>query len=176
MKQNNIILTCFEPFGGRTINASYEVVSSLDYKYDLLPVGYEYISEKLDEILRKNPDYLILTGEAGSYADVTVELVAHNIANGLDNYGIKKEMEDIVPFGPIELETKIDCGHFKNVLISTDAGKYLCNYSYYLALSKTVNTNTKVLFVHFPFLISEGGKYTKGELINKFIDVINSLK
>ena len=146
----NIVVTYFEPFGGRNTNASKEVVTLLsDYKIKELPVSWDKVPFLLDEILNDNPDYLFLIGEAGSYKEITIEKVAHNIAHGVDIFGLNKENEEIILNGKETLSTSFDL-NILPYLISHDAGKYLCNYSYYLALYKS--KLTKVLFVHLPYV------------------------
>ena len=56
---SNIVVTYFEPFGGRTTNASKEVVSLLNnYQLKELPVSWSKIPTMISEILSSNPDYL----------------------------------------------------------------------------------------------------------------------
>ena len=163
-----IFATYFEPFGGRTTNASKEVVTLLrDYQIKELPVSWEKVPFLLDDILSNEPDYLFLIGEAGSYKEITIEKIAHNIAHGIDNYKVGKDNECIIENAPNELITALDLSniHYK---ISEDAGKYLCNFSYYLALSKAINT--KVLFIHLPY-INENVSLLKEQLL----DIIKTL-
>ena len=165
---SNIVVTYFEPFGGRTTNASKEVVSLLkEYRIKELPVSWSKVPDCIDEILSNNPDYLFLVGEAGSYKEITMERTAHNISNGKDNEGVDRDNEPIIDGAQAELITKFDLSKLP-YRISDNAGKYLCNYSYYLALTKT--KNTKVLFVHLPYI-----ENNLDELRNKLLDIINSL-
>ena len=164
----NVVVTYFEPFGGRTTNASKEAVSLLsDFKIKQLPVSWDNVVPLIDEILNDEPDYLFLVGEAGSYKEITMEKTAHNIAHGIDNRG--KNMEDvpIINGGPDTINTKFDLSDLP-YLISENAGKYLCNYSYYLALSKA--KNTKVLFVHLPYVDNN-----LNSLKSSLLDIINTL-
>ena len=163
-----IFATYFEPFGGRTTNASKEVVTLLrDYQIKELPVSWEKVPFLLDDILSNEPDYLFLIGEAGSYKEITIEKIAHNIAHGIDNYKVGKDNECIIENAPNELITALDLSNIP-YKISEDAGKYLCNFSYYLALSKAINT--KVLFIHLPY-INENVNLLKEQLL----DIIKTL-
>lgn len=165
---SNIIVTYFEPFGGRTTNASKEVVSLLsDYQIKELPVSWSKVPELLGEILSNNPDYLFLVGEAGSYSEITVERTAHNISNGKDNGDVNRDNALIIDGNPDELVTKFDLSKL-SYRISDNAGKYLCNYTYYLALSKA--KNTKVLFIHLPYIDNN-----LDDLKDKLLDIINTL-
>ena len=165
---NKVVVTYFEPFGGRTTNASKEVVTLLrDYQIKELPVSWEKVPFLLDDILSNEPDYLFLIGEAGSYKEITIEKIAHNIAHGIDNYKVGKDNECIIENAPNELITALDLSNIP-YKISEDAGKYLCNFSYYLALSKAINT--KVLFIHLPY-INENVSLLKEQLL----DIIKTL-
>lgn len=171
----NIVLTGFEPFNNRSINASYEVISKIENlrKY-LLPVAFNKVEEKIDEILKTNPDVLILTGEAASYNNMTLEKEAHNIAFGKDNDGVIKNDEIIKEDGKDTYITNIDINNIKDIdfNVSTSAGKYLCNYTYYLSLYKTQNTNTKVIFIHFPLIKEQGGEFELDDLVNRLNSIV----
>ena len=162
------IVTYFEPFGGRTTNASREVVSLLNgYQTKELPVSWSKIPSIIDELLSNEPDYLFLVGEAGSYQEITIERIAHNISNGKDNEGVDRNNEPIIVNGKDELLTTFDLSKL-TYRISDNAGKYLCNYTYYLALS--LSLKTKVLFIHLPHIDNN-----LNELKIKLEDIINTL-
>ena len=170
---SNILVTYFEPFGGRTTNASKEVVSSLDgYKTKELPVSWSKIPVALDEIFADEPDYLFLVGENGSFNEIEMELHAHNICNGKDNEGVIKNNEEIIS-GDKECKTTLfNIFKVRGYFISDDAGKYLCNYTYYLALSKA--KKCKVLFIHLPY-ISEEGTNSLDNLKRDLLNIIETL-
>ena len=164
------IITYFEPFGGRKINASKEVVLSLDNSFEKisLPVSWKRVLPVLDEIIKKEPRYLFMVGEAGDYSDVTVELIARNICSGVDEDGVKKDKDRILRATPKTLQTnfKVDNIPFTN---SDNAGRYLCNYVYYITLLRT--EVTKVIFIHVPYLHSKGSR-KKEVLIKKVNEII----
>jgi len=147
--KHKIILTCFTPFGGRDINISHQVVKDSNYPFFILDVKWKEALEELKEVLKQEPDYLILTGEALSYSQLTLEQEAHNIASGKDNSGIFKDNVKIAESGENTYFTTVDCS-FSDIHQGHDAGKYLCNYVYYNALMLTEGKKTKVIFVHFP--------------------------
>ena len=162
-----IFLTCFEPFGSRSINISQMVVDRIRINDNrllekkTLKVSYLDIDKEISEILNTNCDYLLLTGEAGSRAHISLEKVAINqkSAKISDNYGVlfvnKRIDED-----NNEYYTNIDVEKLNKILqekgfdteVSNNAGTFLCNMSYFLALRhvKKYNLKTKVLFIHFP--------------------------
>ena len=164
------LITYFEPFVGRKVNASKEVVLSLPNNYEKLsiPVSWKDSLPVLDKIIKSEPRYLFLVGEAGDYSDVTVELFAHNICSGTDENGVKKDKERILRATPKLLKTNFKIGElpFTN---SDNAGKFLCNYVYYLALLRT--EVTKVIFIHVPFIHSKGSR-KKEALVQKVQEII----
>lgn len=169
---SNILVTYFEPFGGRTTNASKEVVSLLSgYKTKELPVSWSKIPTSLDEIFINEPDYLFLVGEAGSYKVISMEKIAHNICNGKDNDNVNKDNEPIIVGSPDELTTLFDLSKLP-YRISDNAGKYLCNYTYYLALSKA--RTCKVLFVHLPYIEGSGAN-SLDNLRKDLLNIIDTL-
>ena len=145
---NKVIVTYFEPFGGRAFNASMGTALGLSNEYIKigLPVSWNEIDARIAEILSLKPDFLFLIGEAGMIDEPRLELEAHNISKGKDNYGIEKFEEPIIKDGIDTLYTPLKKD--ERFVLSADAGKYLCNCSYYLALSKA--NGTKVIFIHVP--------------------------
>lgn len=164
---NKIVLTYFEPFGGRDTNTSKEVASLFsNYQTLMLPVNWDEVGDVLTRNIPKDTEYLFMLGEAGSYQDVTVELVARNIANGIDNKKVEKENEII---GGTNLITPIVFNK-KDLPVnySFNAGKYLCNYSYYFSLKNM--KGTKVLFIHLPYPRDD---LTLSDMKNKVEEIIN---
>ena len=169
---SKILITYFEPFGERTTNASKEVVSLLDgYIRKELPVSWSKVPSILDEIFINEPDYLFLIGEAGSYKEITMERTAHNISNGKDNEGVNKDNE-LILVGDKEVKTTLFDLSKLPYCISDNAGKYFCNYTYYLALSKA--KTCKVLFVHLPY-IEESGPNSLDNLKKDLLNIIETL-
>ena len=168
----NIIVTYFEPFGGRLFNASKATVDGLplDINRVGLPVSWNDINQRLDEILFDEPDYLFLLGEAGMIAEPRLELEAHNIAYGKDNYGVEKNDEKIVDSGLDTLNTTFVTDDI--FMTSYDAGKYLCNCSFYLSLTKA--KETKVIFIHVP-AFNEGDEENKNHCVEVVTRMITHL-
>ncbi len=171
---SKIVISYFEPFGGKKTNASKEVVAELKINANrvCLPVNWDSVEKELDKILSSEPRYLFMLGEAESYPSVQLERYAHNIATGVDNADNKRSNDLIIKDGPKELETNMDLSSITKYEISHDAGKYLCNYSYYLCLSKTVIT--KVVFIHVPLLHSKGSR-SKVRVVQDVTNIINTI-
>ena len=169
-----IVVTYFEPFGGRTTNTSEEVAGQLPSYFSIeLPVSWDSAGQVLLEKLPKETKYLFLLGEAGSYQDVTVELVARNISNGVDNYGVKKVEEKIdggnnlvtsIVFNKKELPVKYSCS----------TGKYLCNFIYYFSLKNI--KGTKIMFIHLPYPRDDLSINDMKEKVEEIISYVTSNK
>ena len=167
-----VAVTYFEPFGGRTTNASKEVVTALkDYETYELPVSWNQVVLQLKAIFKQKPDCLFMVGEAGSYREITIEKCAHNLANGIDNDNIEKSNTAIIPFAFDCIETQFDLSSVP-FCISENAGQYLCNYSYYNALM--LADNTKVIFIHLPYIEKEGPNSLVNleKQLNQIIDIL----
>ena len=80
MRTLNIIVTGFEPFGGESVNASWEAVKKLqDVQTVLLPVSFRRAVSMIREIVSSHPDAVICVGEAGGRNRISVERVAVNL-------------------------------------------------------------------------------------------------
>ncbi len=164
------IITYFEPYRDRETNASKEVVLALDINAQKvsLPVSWKRSLPVLDQIMNEEARYLFMVGEAGNYPETTVELIANNICSGIDVDGVKKDKERILRATPKSFKTNFKIGDlpFTN---SNSAGRFLCNYVYYISLLRT--EVTKVVFIHVPYLHSKGSR-TKEVVTQKVKDII----
>ena len=103
-----ILITGFAPFGGETINPSYEAVRLLPdeiaghtIKKQELPVTFQEAPVLLAEKVRAiRPDVLISVGQAGGRPDITPERVAINLMDARipDNDG----------FSPVDIPVEKD--------------------------------------------------------------------
>ena len=150
-------ITYFEPFGGRNINASKEIVEAMTTNFEVvgLPVSWKRTLPIINKMIDEEPRYIFLIGEAGNYQNVTVELMARNICSGVDEDGVKKDKERILRATPKEFKTNFNVDGL-DCITSTNAGKFLCNYVYYICLLRT--EVTKVIFIHVPYLHPKGSK------------------
>ena len=165
-----LLITGFEPFGGQTINPSWQSVLALenqigDYSITKLEIptafkfGAEKVLEKAEEI---RPDVIICVGQAGGRNAITPEVVAINLmdANIPDNLGYKPINERILPTGenayfsnlPIREMVNAISGEGIPAKLSYSAGAFVCNEVLYTLLHKFKNTNVRVGFIHVPFL------------------------
>ncbi len=162
-----LLVTAFEPFGGETVNASWEAARRIDGRRcgeavvaaRKLSCAYDLsVSEFVDSFERLRPNAVLLTGQAARRGIVSVERFARNTASATarDNQGALG-----APIaGPALLETTASAKAVRHAIlearvaarISTDAGGYVCNHLYYRALLYLAGARpmTPAIFVHLP--------------------------
>ena len=170
-----VLVTGFDPFGGESINPSWEAVKSIKntiagaeiIKLQLPTVAYKSISQLHNKMVELNPDIVISVGQAGGRADVTPERVAINITDARipDNEGNQPidevifEDGDTAYFSNLPVKAMVqaisDAG-FPSSLSNT-AGTYICNHVMYgiLYYIQKEFPNTRGGFIHVPFATSQ---------------------
>ena len=166
-----ILLTGYEPFGGETVNPSWEAVKLLQGKkiggasvaVVQMPVVWNEIDEAfITAIQQHQPDVMVCVGQSGGRNAVAIERIAVNKANGKDNKEVEKVEAAIKEDGPqayfstlpiVEMNKAV-CEAGVPCYISNSAGLYLCNYIFYAVRHYTeINKlNLKAGFVHIPYI------------------------
>lgn len=167
-----ILLTGFDPFGGESINPSWEVVRRIPKKIkdvEIKGIQIPTVFQKSFEVLKKeiesfNPDVVICVGQAGGRQGITPERIAINIddARIADNeenqpidFPIQKDGESAY-FSTLPIKAMVDkmiAAGF-SASVSNTAGTFVCNHIMYQVLyyaSKNYPT-LKAGFIHVPFL------------------------
>lgn len=156
-----ILITAFEPFGGRAVNTSAEVCRLLPdtlggcpVEKVILPVVFRRAAET---VLWHEADFIFMLGEAGGRAAVTPELRAVNRRNARipDNAGSQPRDEKIRDDGPEEYRTGIPAERIVqrmredgyDIAVSGDAGTYVCNETFYLT---GTGSRVPAAFIHVP--------------------------
>ena len=169
-----MIITGFEPFGGESINPSWEIVKALpdvvgDYELTKLcvPVVFgsaaEIVLERAGEI---QPDVILSIGQAGGRSAITPEKVAINLRHASipDNAGNKPSDEPIIPGGetayfsplPVRRMTEAISASGVSAQLSYTMGTYVCNDLTYILLSHFQDSETRVGFIHVPYCTEQG--------------------
>ena len=174
-----ILVTAFEPFGGKTDNTSALVLEKLPeiiagYRTEkvLLPVVFGKAAEKA---LEYGADYIFLLGEAGGRNTVTPELRGKNLREARipDNAGNMPSGEKILPEGPDESLCRFPVREIVDrmreegygISISEDAGSFVCNDTFYLV---NIRSAVPVCFIHVPAEPEKAGVFA--ETVGRFID------
>jgi len=168
----HILVTGFEPFGGETINPSWEVVKQLEGMIiddcrvvtRQLPCVFgeslTVLNAAIDEL---NPAVVIAVGQAGGRVDITVERVGINVDDARipDNRGQQPIDVAIVPDGPaawfssLPIKAMVVAMREKGIpaSVSQTAGTFVCNHVMYGLLHKIgENAEMKGGFIHIPYL------------------------
>lgn len=173
-----ILITAFEPFGGRQTNTSAEVlkrlpnsISGYHVEKTLLPVVF---GKAASMVLQYQADAIFLLGEAGRREKVTPEWKAKNLRDARipDNEGNQPKGEPILPQGVDEYCTSLPLNRIvaqmqdDPIAVSEDAGTFVCNDTFYL-----VGTQSKVPveFIHVPAMLEQ--VYLYAETVERFIEI-----
>ena len=168
-----ILLTGFQPYGGRQLNPSAEIVRALDgtrinsrtIRGMLLPVSFAAANQPLtDAIMDHRPILVVSTGLWPGEPVIRLERVAVNRASFEmpDNDGQRPLDDQVEPNGPVARAVTLPVGKIISSLrskgiparTSDTAGTFLCNTTLYRALGSCERLQTEVRcgFVHLPYL------------------------
>ena len=190
-----LLITGFEPFGGETINPSWEVVSHLPNQINeyaltklLVPVDFGMAASvvlcKAEEI---SPDVILCIGQAGGRGAITPELVAINLryAKIPDNAGFQPKDEPIIPSGACAYFSTLPLRQMAEAInetgiasqVSYSAGAYVCNDLLYTLLAHFEGTQTRVGFVHIPYAKEQGKEPSMelSEMVKALVVAIENL-
>ncbi len=166
-----ILVTGFEPFGGESINASWEAAQKLEgwrqgdttAAARLLPCAYEASVKELVRLIEAlQPEALLMTGQAARRAIVCVERFAHNLddASAPDNDGELRRALRISRAAPDWLEATAPASVIARAIkqagiparLSRNAGAFVCNHLYFAALQYLDSKGSPIpaVFVHLP--------------------------
>ena len=167
-----VLITGFEPFGGESVNPSWEVVSGLD---NAIIGGCRVVARQLPCVFGESlavlngaidalsPSLVLAVGQAGGRTDITVERVAINVddARIADNQGQQPVDVPIVVDGPAAwfstLPIKAMVVAMRNAgipaSVSQTAGTFVCNHVMYGLLHRlSEQPAVKGGFIHIPYL------------------------
>ena len=165
-----LLITGFDPFGGESVNPSWEAVRQLPDRigqYELTKMQIPTVFGKaFEEVLAAaealQPDAVISVGQAGGRDSVTPEVVAINLreAGIPDNEGFQPVNVPVVPGGPAAYFATIPVRDMVRAVkdagipckLSYTAGAFVCNDVLYSMLHHCRETTTQVGFIHVPYL------------------------
>ncbi|UXH80286.1 pyroglutamyl-peptidase I [Roseateles amylovorans] len=174
----NILLTGFEPFGGETVNPSWELAQALHGEVIAeshvvavqLPCVFGEALRRLDEALRLvGPSLVLAVGQAGGRCDLSLERVAINVDDARipDNAGAQPVDEPIAADGPAAYFSTLpikamvaglrDAGYPASV--SQTAGTFVCNHVFYGLQHRLRGTGIRSGFMHIPYLPAQAARH-----------------
>lgn len=168
-----VLVTGFEPFGGSTLNISYEVAAELAQHPDLishevdvrvcrLPVVYDKGAEVALECLKalpRPPALVVSMGEGG--CDFRLETAASNLddAYSPDNSGVSRKGRGILSEAPARLGFSfpvqalycaLSPAERRQVLPSISPGYYVCNNTAFRLSWALRAQKVPYAFIHVP--------------------------
>lgn len=176
---HKVLITGFEPFGGNTINSSWEVarrvvscsVGGMEVVAEQLPVSFARVGEVLRSAIELHtPDFVIMLGQSGTTDRVKLERVALNMMDSGkgDNDGAKPDEEPIYEGEDSALFTSLPIKRLRSAIdekgiavkISNSAGLYVCNRTYYEALRMCKERAMQAIFIHLPLYEGQSSSQT----------------
>ena len=177
-----ILVSGFEPFGGESVNPSWEIARTLDgwtceghvVRSALLPCVFGDAMHRLDDaIAAHRPDLVICLGQAGGRAEISIERAALNVDDARipDNLGRQPLDAAVVPDGPAAYFSTLPIKAIARDLreagvaaaVSNTAGTFVCNHVFYALMHRLATTpalaRARGGFLHVPF--------TPGQLAGK---------
>jgi pyroglutamyl-peptidase len=171
MAQRVALLTGFEPYGGRGINPSAEVVGSLDGQEieghrvvgRTLPVSFAPLRERIRELMTAiDPAVVLSLGLWPGEPVIRLERVALNLADFEipDNDGALLRDDAVEAAAPTAVPSTLPLRAIEQALLaariparlSTTAGAFLCNATLYTVLRAGQATGVPCGFMHVPYL------------------------
>ena len=190
--KKKLLITGFDPFGGQTINPSWEAVSSLpdiigDYNIIKLQIPTEFdhaSSWVLKHASMIHPDVILCIGQAGGRDAVTPETIGINLreASIPDNSGYQPMNVPVVEYAREAYFATVPIRDMVNEIrsygiparLSYSAGTFVCNDVLYRVLHEFHNTDTRVGFIHVPYL-PEQAKNTEPSLpLEKIVEALTA--
>ena len=165
-----LLITGFDPFGGESVNPSWEAVRMLpdqigDWHLTKIeiPTVFGFAAHTVIEAAEQlQPDTIICVGQAGGREAVTPEMYGVNLRHAriADNAGNKPLAVPIVQGAPGSYAATVPVhdmvcavrGQGLPCRASFSAGRFVCNDLLYSLLHHYHGTQVKVGFIHVPYL------------------------
>jgi pyroglutamyl-peptidase len=166
------LVTGFEPYGGRGLNPSSEVVKRVDgleieghqVVGRVLPVSFRALRPRVQELMAEvDPALVVSLGLWPGEPLIRLEQIAVNVADFEipDNDGAVLRDEVVVEAAPVAFRASLPLRAIERALLaagiparlSTTAGTFLCNATMYAFLhTPQAQRGARCGFVHVPYL------------------------
>lgn len=172
--KKRLLITGFDPFGGESVNPSWETVKNLpDEVGDFvlcklqIPTVFSLAAQTVLEKAKEfDPQVILCIGQAGGRSAVTPERIAINLRNATipDNAGNQPKEETIVSGGadgyfstvPVTAMAQAITQTGLPAAVSNTAGTFVCNETLYLLLHHYLGTTVQAGFIHVPYFPEQG--------------------
>ena len=169
-----LLITGFDPFGGATVNPSWQAVSRLpdtvgDFELCKLeiPTVYDLATRVvLEKAAEFQPDVILCVGQAGGRDSITPERIGVNIRDARisDNAGNQPRGEFVAEDGPaayfatVPVEKMVQAVEAAGIkaTVSNSAGAFVCNDTLYGILHHFAGTDVRCGFIHVPYIPQQG--------------------
>lgn len=174
-----VLLTGFEPFGGASVNPSWEAVQRLDgatvaghhIATACLPTAFGSAQTALEAALRRHrPALVIATGLASGRGALSIERVAINVMDARipDNTGQQPVDVAVIAGGPAAYFSTLPIKAMQAALqqdglpaeVSQTAGTFVCNQVFYALMHRLARQRRtrrpRGGFIHVPGLPEQG--------------------
>ncbi len=169
-----LLLTGFEPFGGESVNPSWEIARALDgwvcegltVRAVRLPCAFGDALRTLDDALAQHrPELVMGLGQAGGRAEISIERVAVNVDDARipDNLGRQPIDAAVEAEGPAAYFSTLPIKALAHDLraagiaaaVSNTAGTFVCNHVFYALMHRLATrpalAQVRGGFVHVPY-------------------------
>ena len=174
-----VLLTGFDPFGGETINPSWEAVKTLDGE---IIHGHRVVAVQLPTVFSRSrralraalarhaPVLVVCVGQAGGRSAISLERIAINVddARIADNDGAQPIDAPVVRGAPAAYFSTLPIKAMRDALlaagipaeVSQTAGTFVCNHVFYALMHALSALPRRVRggFVHIPYLPEQAAK------------------
>jgi pyroglutamyl-peptidase len=168
-----VLLTGFDPFGGETVNPSWEAVARLHgetiarHRIECAQLPTSFVrgaNALIDALDRHRPSLVICVGQAGGRMGFSVERVAINLIDARisDNDGARPIDLPCVSGAPAAYFSTLPIKAMRAAMnaaeipahISHTAGTFVCNHVFYVLMHALASEGGRVRggFVHVPYL------------------------
>ena len=169
-----VLLTGFEPFGGESVNPSWEIARALDgwrceghvVRSVQLSCVFGQALRELDAALEQHAPALVMClGQAGGRPEISIERVAINVDDARipDNRGHQPVDDAVVAGGPAAYFSTLPIKALAHDLraagvaasVSNTAGTFVCNHVFYALMHRLATVpalaRARGGFVHVPY-------------------------
>jgi pyroglutamyl-peptidase len=185
-----VLVTGFDPFGGESMNPSWEICQRLPHEIAgarvetcRVPCQFRRAIEVVAEAIeRHRPEAVIALGQAGGRTHLSVERVAINVDDARigDNAGAQPVDEPIAPNGPAAYFSTLPIKAMAIAMreagapaeVSNTAGTFVCNHLMYGVLHYLAGSGiaARAGFIHVPY--APGQAADKRDIASMAIDTM----